>query len=98
MAQYVFGYGSLTARPGLVLTRELKEHGFVADLTGLCRTWGMAMDNRRDLPGYKRSAPGRLRRLPGPGRRAPGPGREGQRPVSAGGWRRARAARSARAQ
>ena len=53
MAQYVFGYGSLTARPGPVPTRELKEHGFVADLTGLCRVWGVAMDNRRDLPGYK---------------------------------------------
>jgi dephospho-CoA kinase len=51
--QYVFGYGSLTARPGPVPTRALKEHGFVADLTGLRRTWGVAMDNRRDLPGYK---------------------------------------------
>jgi gamma-glutamylcyclotransferase (GGCT)/AIG2-like uncharacterized protein YtfP len=53
MAQYIFGYGSLTARPGPVLTRELKEHGFVADLAGLRRVWGVAMDNRRDLPGYK---------------------------------------------
>ncbi len=52
-AQFVFGYGSLTARPGLVVTRELKENGFVADLGGLRRTWGVAMDNRRDLPGYK---------------------------------------------
>ena len=52
-AQYVFGYGSLTARAGLVPTRELKDHGFVADLVGLRRTWGVAMDNRRDLPGYK---------------------------------------------
>jgi gamma-glutamylcyclotransferase (GGCT)/AIG2-like uncharacterized protein YtfP len=52
-AQFVFGYGSLTARAGLVVTRELKEDGFVADLTGLRRTWGVAMDNRRDLPGYK---------------------------------------------
>jgi gamma-glutamylcyclotransferase (GGCT)/AIG2-like uncharacterized protein YtfP len=51
--QFVFGYGSLTARPGLVVTRELKEHGFVADLAGLRRSWGVAMDNRRDLPGYK---------------------------------------------
>jgi gamma-glutamylcyclotransferase (GGCT)/AIG2-like uncharacterized protein YtfP len=52
-AQYVFGYGSLTARAGPAPTRELKEHGFVADLVGLRRTWGVAMDNRRDLPGYK---------------------------------------------
>ena len=51
--QYVFGYGSLTARPGPIPTRDLKEHGFVADLAGLRRTWGVAMDNRRDLPGYK---------------------------------------------
>jgi hypothetical protein len=36
-----------------VPTREIKEHGFVADLRGLRRTWGVAMDNRRDLPGYK---------------------------------------------
>jgi cation transport regulator ChaC len=50
---FVFGYGSLTARPGLVVTRELKEDGFTADLAGLRRTWGVAMDNRRDLPGYK---------------------------------------------
>jgi gamma-glutamylcyclotransferase (GGCT)/AIG2-like uncharacterized protein YtfP len=52
-AQFVFGYGSLTARLGRVVTRELKEDGFVADLAGLRRTWGVAMDNRRDLPRYK---------------------------------------------
>ncbi len=52
-AQYVFGYGSLTALAGRVLTRVLNEHGFVADLVALRRTWGAAMDNRRDLPGYK---------------------------------------------
>jgi hypothetical protein len=52
-AQLVFGYGSLTARPGPIPTRELKEQGFVADLAGLRRVWGVAMDNRRDLPGYK---------------------------------------------
>jgi gamma-glutamylcyclotransferase (GGCT)/AIG2-like uncharacterized protein YtfP len=52
-AQFVFGYGSLTAQTGPMPTRELKEHGFVADLAGLRRAWGVAMDNRRDLPGYK---------------------------------------------
>lgn len=52
-AEFVFGYGSLTARPAPVPTRELKQHGFVADLAGLRRAWGVAMDNRRDLPGYK---------------------------------------------
>lgn len=51
--QFVFGYGSLTACPGPVPTRALKEHGFVARLAGLRRVWGVAMDNRRDLPGYK---------------------------------------------
>jgi Gamma-glutamyl cyclotransferase, AIG2-like len=51
--QFVFGYGSLTARSGHRPTRELKEHGFVADLVRFRRTWGVAMDNRRDLPGYK---------------------------------------------
>ena len=49
----MFGYGSLTAHPGPVATRELKDHGFVADLVGWRRIWGVAMDNRRDLAGYK---------------------------------------------
>jgi cation transport regulator ChaC len=52
-AQFVFGDGSLAARPGPAHTRKLREHGFVADLRGLRRAWGVAMDNRRDLPGYK---------------------------------------------
>jgi hypothetical protein len=51
--QFVFGYGSLIARLGPVLTRELRADGFVADLAGLRRVWGVAMDNRLDLPGYK---------------------------------------------
>jgi gamma-glutamylcyclotransferase (GGCT)/AIG2-like uncharacterized protein YtfP len=51
--QFVFGYGSLTARPGAISTRQLKERGFVADVAGFRRIWGVAMDNRRDLPGYK---------------------------------------------
>jgi hypothetical protein len=49
--QLVFGYGSLAARPGV--TRELAATGFVSDLRGFVRRWGVAMDNRRDLPGYK---------------------------------------------
>jgi hypothetical protein len=52
-SQYVFGYGSLTSRPGTPPTRQIDPSGFVADLDGMCRTWGVAMDNRRDLPGYK---------------------------------------------
>jgi gamma-glutamylcyclotransferase (GGCT)/AIG2-like uncharacterized protein YtfP len=51
--EFVFGYGSLAARLGPVATREIRPHGFVAELSGARRTWGVAMDNRRDLPGYK---------------------------------------------
>jgi len=51
--QFVFGYGSLAARSGLAVSRRFQRHGFVADLPGFARTWGVAMDNRHDLPGYK---------------------------------------------
>lgn len=42
--EYVFGYGSLVA-----------DHpdGYATELRGHRRRWGVAMDNRRDLPGYK---------------------------------------------
>jgi hypothetical protein len=40
----VFGYGSLAAESA----RER-----VVELAGWRREWGVAMDNRRDLPGYK---------------------------------------------
>jgi gamma-glutamylcyclotransferase (GGCT)/AIG2-like uncharacterized protein YtfP len=60
--QFVFGYGSLTAHSGPVATRELKEYGFIADLAGWRRIWGVAMDNRRDLPGYKYYTDARGRR------------------------------------
>ena len=42
--QFVFGYGSLVAG---------HEHGHVTRLRGHARAWGVAMDNRRDIPGYK---------------------------------------------
>jgi hypothetical protein len=42
--QFVFGYGSLAA--------DLAG-GHVAELRGYRRVWGVAMDNRVDLPGYK---------------------------------------------
>jgi hypothetical protein len=42
--EFVFGYGSLVAA---------HERGHVAMLRGHRRVWGVAMDNRRDLPGYK---------------------------------------------
>jgi hypothetical protein len=50
---FVFGYGSLAAGLPLVPGREPRRAGFVAALPGLARGWGVAMDNRRDLPGYK---------------------------------------------
>jgi hypothetical protein len=53
VTDYVFGYGSLVAPLGLDLARARRREGFVADLPGFRRVWGVAMDNRRDLPGYK---------------------------------------------
>ena len=50
---FVFGYGLLAAELPFVPSRELRDEGFVADLPGFARGWGVAMDNRRDLPGYK---------------------------------------------
>lgn len=52
-ASFVFGYGSLAIVPSLVPGRTVAAGGFVADLDGFARGWGVAMDNRRDLPGYK---------------------------------------------
>lgn len=51
--QFVFGYASLVTQSGRHLTRALSETGFVADLTGFQRGWGVAMNNRRNLSGYK---------------------------------------------
>ena len=53
-AALIFGYGSLAALPAGGLTRAPSRDGFVADLHGFARGWGVAMDNRVDLPGYKR--------------------------------------------
>jgi Gamma-glutamyl cyclotransferase, AIG2-like len=51
---FVFGYGSLAAlADGMVASRTPRATGFVCDLRGYRRQWGVAMDNRRDLPGYK---------------------------------------------
>lgn len=50
---FVFGYGSLAAELAVVPGREPHDQGFVADLAGFARGWGVAMDNGRDLPGYK---------------------------------------------
>jgi hypothetical protein len=52
--EFVFGYGSLTALADCaVASRSRRADGFVCDLHGYRRQWGVAMDNRRDLPGYK---------------------------------------------
>jgi hypothetical protein len=54
--EFVFGYGSLVGGVGggrFRAGRRWSTDGFVADLRGFRRTWGVAMDNRRDLPGYK---------------------------------------------
>jgi len=45
MDHYVFGYGSLAG--------PLEEDAYVTELRDAVRVWGVAMDNRRDLPGYK---------------------------------------------
>jgi hypothetical protein len=50
---YVFGYGSLAAAGPAGLGRTPRREGFVADLEGFDRGWGVAMDNIRTLPGYK---------------------------------------------
>ena len=60
--QFVFAYGSLVTPPGLAPRRSWSAHGFVADLFGFRRAWGVAMDNRRDLPGYKYYTDARGRR------------------------------------
>jgi cation transport regulator ChaC len=51
--EFVFGYGSLvTSDPGLP-TRAFHQDGFVADLWDFRRCWGVAMNNRVTVPGYK---------------------------------------------
>jgi hypothetical protein len=49
----VFGYGSLVALPGFVPTREAHKRGYVCDLVGHRRRFGVAMDNTATIPGYK---------------------------------------------
>jgi cation transport regulator ChaC len=44
--QYVFGYGSLLERAG-------GQSAAVRELEGYRRTWNVAMDNTRTIPGYK---------------------------------------------
>ncbi|UGS35703.1 gamma-glutamylcyclotransferase family protein [Capillimicrobium parvum] len=50
--QFVFAYGSLAVAAG-PLSRTPSARGWIAELPGFARRWGVAMDNARDLPGYK---------------------------------------------
>jgi hypothetical protein len=51
--EWVFGYGSLVLALERLPSRERRPQGYVTELAGHRRRWGVAMDNRRDLPGYK---------------------------------------------
>lgn len=53
MTEFVFGYGSLVARGHVAPTRTFHAEGFVTDLRDCRRCWGVAMNNRVNLPGYK---------------------------------------------
>jgi hypothetical protein len=48
---YVFGYGSLLDRGDG--GSELAGGPYMCDLSGYRRTWNVAMDNTRSIPGYK---------------------------------------------
>jgi gamma-glutamylcyclotransferase (GGCT)/AIG2-like uncharacterized protein YtfP len=52
--EFVFGYGSLTALADPPPGRAPDPRGYVTDLLGHRRRWGVAADNRSALPGYKR--------------------------------------------
>jgi cation transport regulator ChaC len=51
--EFVFAYGSLVAQRRPVATRGFAATGFVTELRDFRRSWGVAMDNSVDLPGYK---------------------------------------------
>lgn len=56
VTDYVFGYGSLAGGEPVALVtpgRARRREGFVTDLEGMRRGWGVAMDNRVDRAGYK---------------------------------------------
>jgi hypothetical protein len=49
--EWLFGYGSLVGEPTHIGARAGTP--IVVTLTGYRRTWGVAMDNREHIPGYK---------------------------------------------
>lgn len=51
--EFVFGYGSLVTDLDPAPTRAFTPAGFVAELRGYRRSWGVAMNNSVNLPGYK---------------------------------------------
>jgi hypothetical protein len=53
MAELVFGYASLVGRLGSTPGRQPDPRGYVCDLAGFRRRWGVAMDNAEVVPGYK---------------------------------------------
>ena len=54
MSAFVFGYGSLTTLADPPPSRAPDPRGYVTELPGHRRRWGVAADNRSALPGYKR--------------------------------------------
>lgn len=52
--EFVFGYGSLSTLADPPPTRAPDPRGYVTELAGHRRRWGVAADNRSALPGYKR--------------------------------------------
>lgn len=54
MDELVFGYASLSVLLAVPPTRVPGPRGYVTDLRGARRGWGVAADNAHALPGYKR--------------------------------------------
>lgn len=50
---FVFGYGSLIGESPRDVRRDGSPRGFIVDVDGFRRTWGVAMDNSLDIAGYK---------------------------------------------
>jgi hypothetical protein len=52
--EFVFGYASLTPLLPVAPARAPDPRGYVTDLHGYRRRWGVAADNGAAIPGYKR--------------------------------------------
>lgn len=51
--QWLFVYGSLVGRAPAGISRRPRADGIIVELPGYRRIWGVAMDNRERIPGYK---------------------------------------------